>query len=377
MHVAWLATAGAVLSKGLVGLVIPGGTLVLYSLFQRDWKLWRRLHIATGLLLFLAVAAPWFVLVTVRNPEFAWFFFVHEHLLRYTTEIHQRIEPWYYFLPLAIAGGLPWTVTMVGALWRACRADPEQRFQSLRFLAIWAIFVLVFFSASGSKLPPYILPLFPALALLSAVYVSRLPGPLLGWQLAPVAVLALAALIALPFVHSSGDTPPELIESFKLWLVAGALVILLGLGFAIWFARSQRVDLAVLTAAFSALLAVQLMLTGHEAVSPSMSAYRLAAAVKPYLKPGVPFYSVAMYDQTLDFYLGRTVTLVEFRDELDFGLQQQPELAIASVGEWMTLWRGQTDAFAIMEKVNYDSLSRHIPMQVIAHDQRRYLVKKP
>ncbi len=66
-----------------------------------------------------------------------------------------------------------------------------------------------------------------------------------------------------------------------------------------------------------------------------MSAYRMAQQVKPYLKPGIPFYSVGTYDQTLDFYLGRTVTLVQFRDEMDYGLQQEPQLAIPTVEEWM------------------------------------------
>ncbi len=79
MHVAWAAMAGAVLTKGLVGLVIPGATLVIYTLIQRDWRLWQRLHPITGLLLFLVITAPWFLIVSMRNPEFAWFFFVHEH----------------------------------------------------------------------------------------------------------------------------------------------------------------------------------------------------------------------------------------------------------------------------------------------------------
>ena len=78
MHTAWAAMAGAVLSKGLVGIVIPGATLVLYTLIQRDWRPWGRLHLISGSLLFLAITAPWFVLVSMRNPEFAWFFFVHE-----------------------------------------------------------------------------------------------------------------------------------------------------------------------------------------------------------------------------------------------------------------------------------------------------------
>ena len=207
MHVAWAATAGAVLSKGLIGLVIPGATLVAYTLVQRDWTRWRRLHLVTGLPLLLAIAAPWFVLASLRNPEFAWFFFVHEHLLRYTTQIHQRVEPWYYYIPLLLAGGLPWTLVMADAVWRTWRAEPGALFQPRRFLLVWCVFILVFFSVSGSKLPPYILPVYPALALLCGQHLSSLSGRALAWQLAPVAVLPVVMLIGLPFVHSSGDTP--------------------------------------------------------------------------------------------------------------------------------------------------------------------------
>ncbi len=227
MHVAWAAMAGAVLSKGLVGLVIPGATLVLYSLIQRDWRVWRRLHLITGLLLFLAIAAPWFVLVSMRNPEFAWFFFVHEHLLRYTTKIHQRDEPWYYFLPLLIAGGLPWTVVMLDAAWHSWKLEALKTFQARRFLLIWCSFVLLFFSASGSKLPPYILPLFPALALLTGWRLTSISGKALTWQLAPIALLALGALCAWPFIKTSGrhaggaDPRIQALDCGRRWAHAG------------------------------------------------------------------------------------------------------------------------------------------------------------
>ena len=378
MHVAWAATAGAVLSKGLVGIAIPGATLVLYTLVQRDWQRWRRLHLGTGVLLFFALAAPWFVLVSLRNPEFPWFFFVHEHLLRYTTQIHQRVEPWYYYVPMLIAGALPWTVVMADAVRRGWSAEPDRIFQARRFLLLWCGFVLAFFSASGSKLPPYILPLFPALALLCAGHLTTLPGRALGWQLAPMAVLTAAALVALPFVHTSGDTPVALIERYKPWLAAAALVGLVTAVWSVLLSFSRRVPAAVLTAGAGALLALQLMITGYESLSPSLSAYGIAQAVKPYLKPGIPFYSVATYDQTLDFYLERTLTLAGFRDELDYGLQQEPRLGIASVADWMQLWRQQPYALALMNKVTYDSLATSgFPMELIAHDHWRYVVKTP
>jgi 4-amino-4-deoxy-L-arabinose transferase-like glycosyltransferase len=378
MHVAWAAMAGAVLSKGLIGIVIPAATLVLYSIAQRDLQIWRRLHLITGLILFLAICAPWFVLVSLRNPEFPWFFFIHEHFLRFTTKIHQRVEPWFYFIPLFIAGGLPWLVVMVDALWRGALPEARAGFHVRRFLLIWCVFVFVFFSASGSKLPPYILPLFPAAALLTGWRLTSISGKVLAWMIAPMALVGAAGLLALPFVHGSGDTPVELIGNYKLWLAAAAL---LGLGAAvggIQLARRERIGAAVTLVGFGALVSFQLALTGHESLSPSMSAYHIAQQVKPHLRPNMAFYSVNGYDQTLDFYLGRTVTLVQFRDELDYGLQQEPQLAIDTVSDWMRTWSQQKYALALLDKGMYERLSAGgLPMELIAHDARRYVVKKP
>jgi 4-amino-4-deoxy-L-arabinose transferase-like glycosyltransferase len=376
MHTAWAAMAGAVLTKGLVGLVIPGATLVIYTLIQRDWRLWQRLRPITGLLLFLVITAPWFIIVSMRNPEFAWFFFVHEHLLRYTTTIHQRVEPWYYFLPLLIVGWLPWTAVVASAMWRAWKPDPGARLQPRRLLLIWCAFVLLFFSASGSKLPSYILPLFPAGALLAGWRLASVSGSRLAWQIAPMGLLGLAGLIALPFIRTSGDTPVQLIQAFKPWIGAAASITLLGAAYAAWVARRGNVPRAVLVTGLVGLLATQLIVTGHEALSPSMSAFRMAQLVKPYLKPGSPFYSVGTYDQTLDFYLGRTVTLVQFRDEMDFGLQQEPHLAIPSVEQWIETWKQQPYAVAQVEKGIYEQLkAKGFPMQLIANDHRRYFIK--
>jgi 4-amino-4-deoxy-L-arabinose transferase-like glycosyltransferase len=98
MLAAWVALALAVLSKGLIGLVLPGAALLIYTFLQRDWSLWRRMHLTGGLLLFLAISAPWFVVVSLRNSEFFDFFFIHEHFARFLTGEAHREGAWWYFL---------------------------------------------------------------------------------------------------------------------------------------------------------------------------------------------------------------------------------------------------------------------------------------
>ena len=156
----WIACALAVLSKGLIGIVLPLGTVALSIMLARDWTLVRRLRPVVGGTLFLLIAAPWFIAVSMANPEFAHFFFVQEHFQRFTTQMHQRVHPWWYFVPVLAAGFAPWLAPLA----RSALVRLRERSGTELLFWCWALVVFVFFSASGSKLPPYIVPIFPALA---------------------------------------------------------------------------------------------------------------------------------------------------------------------------------------------------------------------
>ncbi|HEY0342961.1 MAG TPA: glycosyltransferase family 39 protein, partial [Steroidobacteraceae bacterium] len=139
MLVAWVAAALAILSKGIVVGVLTGASLVVYSLIERDVRPWKRLHAAIGVPLFLLVAAPWFVAVSLRNPDFPGFFFIHKHFARFLTTVHQRVEPWWFFLPWLLLGVLPWGLALAGASVRGWRdiGPTQQQFKPLRFLLIF------------------------------------------------------------------------------------------------------------------------------------------------------------------------------------------------------------------------------------------------
>ena len=126
MLLAWAAMALAVLSKGLMGVILPGAALFLYSVFNRDITVWKRMHWFGGLAVFLLVAAPWFVLVIKANPEFFDRFFIYEHYTRFTTKVHGRYQPWYYFVPVLLMGMLPWTMLMFDALLRTWRTSVQK-----------------------------------------------------------------------------------------------------------------------------------------------------------------------------------------------------------------------------------------------------------
>src|SRR5215467_14169597 len=226
MLLAWAAAAFAVLSKGLIGIVIPGLALAVYVAVARDFSALRRLHWIAGLVLFSAIAVPWFVLVQHRNPEFFHFFFIREHFERYLLSDHHRPGPWWYFVPVVLVGLLPWTPAVPAAIARAWKA-PAEGFKVDRFLVIWAAVVVVFFSASHSKLPGYVLPAVPAILLLLARHYPAMSDRLRRWPaVACVASGAVLALLAAALLALSGRLPWKGVQAeYSIWLLGAALVL--------------------------------------------------------------------------------------------------------------------------------------------------------
>ncbi len=380
---AWLALALAVLSKGLIGLLLPAATVVLYSLWQRDFGLWRRLHLLAGLALLIAVTAPWFVAVSAANPEFARFFFIHEHFERFLTKVHGRYQPIWYFLPILLAGMLPWLVSLFSAPWRAARRDPAVRFQPRRFLLVWVAVVFCFFSLSDSKLASYILPLFPALAALIGWHfaeISHRDPRALRWHALPLILLALGCLALARQVTrlASPEVPVALYAAYQPWLEAAGGALLAGALAAFAFSWRALPRAALISLAAGGLFFSQLILLGHDSLAPSNSAYAIDLRIRDQVKPGVPFYSVDTYDQTLPFYLKRTLTMVGYKDELGFGIDQEPGKFIPDLAGFAAAWRAAPDAWALMGPDTYRQfLAKGLPMQLVAQDTRRVIIRKP
>lgn len=394
MLTAWAAMGLAVLSKGLIGIVLPGAVLMIYLVLSRDWALLKMLEWWRGPWLFLVIAAPWFVMVSVRNPEFSHFFFIHEHFERFLTTEHRRDGAWWYFVPILLGGSLPWLTVMGPALFsslvRPFRPAPlmhsmpysDRRFKPEWMLLIWAVFIFVFFSASSSKLPAYILPIFPALAILFARAAASLNRKQLLTHLALLAVLALAALVLvfkLTGLRQFENASPAYL-GYREWLMFCFGGWLIGMALTAVLAWWNRLTAAILALALIGLLTWTGILLGHEQLRGTTSSYDLSQAIAPELRKAgqpVPFYSIGMYDQTMNYYLGRTVTLVEHRDEMDFGLQQEPSKWIPDMATFEQRWRNDPQAFAIMAPDIFAKLQAlALPMRVIFRDTSRVVIAK-
>ena len=376
----WAACALATLSKGLIGIVLPAGAVALYVLWHRDWRVLARLELGKGLALFLLIAAPWFVMVSLANHEFARFFFIHEHFERFLTKDHGRFQPWWYFLPLLALGLVPWTLALPGALASAARRRPLARFNPQRFLLAYCVFVFVFFSVSDSKLFGYILPIFPALAMLLGDWLPRVNSRALAALCVTAALggAGLAALTPLATEKLSGNLPPELVAGFARWMVVAAVAIVAAGVVATVSALRVRKNAAIAWLALGGLAFTQLLLTGYQSLAPVYSSRQLVERIRPALEAAKHVYFVELFDHSFLFYSKRTAIMVGDKDELDTSLTWENINYLPTLEAFSRAWRKDGPAVALMSPYEYDKLKRAgFPMRFLARDPRRVAVATP
>ncbi|MBI3452724.1 MAG: phospholipid carrier-dependent glycosyltransferase [Rhodospirillales bacterium] len=368
LYLAYAMAAGAVLTKGLIGIVLPGLVVFVWLAVTGQWRLLREVHLPTGLLLFLVLAVPWHIMAGSRTPEFYWFYFVHEHFLRFVTKIHNRYQPPWFFIPIILLGFLPWVVFLGQATGRAVAEAwrDRRRHQNEMFLLLWVLLIFAFFSASDSKLIPYILPVFPPLAIFIGRYLADgfadavVPRGMRAGFTAFAGLwsaLAIAALAVLAF-------PERLIGAENAgemhvagWLVpatAGSLV--LGAAAAIVVVRRGGL-IASLVVMFVAAVSVNLLGDALVGRYQLRSIKPLAEILNQRLKPGDEVVTYRNYHQDLPVYIGRTVTIVEWTGELEFGttIEDTSGWMIEDATFWER-WRGPKTVYMIVPPWRFDGL---------------------
>lgn len=352
----YVSAALATLAKGLIGFLLPGAVMFSWLLLYHQWRQLRPFHLPVGALLFLGITVPWHWAVIARNPDFAWFYFVHEHLLRFTTDVHERVQPWWFFLPLVCFGLFPWS----GFLWPALRRSLADGWTGRRahavegFWVIWFALILLFFSSSHSKLVPYILPVFPALAVLVARECERLiagdawPRSLrlgAGASLGVMALLALGLLLGPHFAKIPGQA-----AALRPYSLAGFTVVMLasGLGFRALHARRAQALLAALTAG-SVGLGLVLTLAGSTIQKPGTKDLALVLARQD--AAAAPVFTYQEFFHDLPYYLHREVQAVDYDGEFSFGKGAEPDSPnFLPVDAFRARWADSAPAFLIISK---------------------------
>lgn len=321
---AWVAAALAFLSKGLISVLFPAvWTIALIGLFPK----WRRpslkLLSPLGAALAVLLAAPWFLAVQERRPDFFRTFFIEQHFQRYLTPKYSRGAPWWFYLAVLPGGLLPWTAPFAAGLSKTVRnpfKDPRAT-----ALALWIAGVILFFTASHSKLATYALPVLPHAALLAALALEEGPpkwSRILSRVLGGTLLLSSAVLLLLYFRLPHLALPPigadvPLLRALSLRVFA--LLACLG-GAQLYAPSSKRPALAL---GLGGILAGLCLVSAISAASPLISAKELALSLKERARPEDEIWTYDSYLHGLQFYTGRPVDrMVYFVGEFHYAQRE-------------------------------------------------------
>jgi 4-amino-4-deoxy-L-arabinose transferase-like glycosyltransferase len=315
---AWLGVAA--LAKGPGAVALAGGSIALWMICTRQWRAGLRLAHPAAIAAFTVIAVPWYALCAWHNPDFLHTFLFLHNVERYLTPVFQHRQPFWFFGPILLIALLPWTVLLFPAgaeglrLWRDKTFVDSPGF----FIVCWAIFPIVFFSFSQSKLPGYILPVIAPLALLCGVALERriaASGINRPWALAAVATTVLALYLAAPFLGQK--FLPDLFNSQnwhargKILQCYGAIVFVASLLFL--FVRYPRLALSSICTSglFLALMANDTLGIAEVRTDDQFSARRIAASPQmhpPYATDPITLYQIQRnWEFGLNFYLGRVI----------------------------------------------------------------------
>jgi 4-amino-4-deoxy-L-arabinose transferase-like glycosyltransferase len=340
LYLLYVSSALAFLTKGLIGIVFPCAIMILWLCISKRWGDILRLFSPVGVILFLLISCPWIILVQKANPDFLWFFFVQEHFLRYTTIFHARNHSDLFYIPVALAGALPWSAFLLKALKEGAeKRAPLFEAAERQLLLIWTFFILIFFSLSMSKLIPYIAPIFLPIAIFMGhlfrsyedrtIHLEKDKGRRFLYDL-PIILQSFmfTAIILLPFFIKNVKLGKYLenCQVEKWWwllvlpvFIQVMLIFLPSLIKKRW-GRGWFLTIVILSTLFwiSIHFPIACFLT------PSRSAYPVSKAIHALLPPNQELYQFRTSLYGIDFYNQIRTPLVDRVGELKYGVGQLP-----------------------------------------------------
>jgi len=312
-------------------------------------------------------------MVSVHNRGFLHFFFVVQHLERFLGGTAEHAKPWWYFLPITLAGLLPWTF---GLFVRPAARTDAQTARLRAFLWTWAVVIVCFFSASSCKLVAYVLPALPALAGVLGLNLAvanerseRRGCSVAGW--ASVAFFAVLAVVWPVWAHHQGDFALGRVGPLAWRLTVASVVAALAFGW--WSARRLSARWLLLPAAGTAL--VWLALNGAATnLSPELGHEDVCLEAVRQMGPRDVFVLFRHYDPGMVFYVRRRPIIFDVKNELAFGMAQEP------MGDWyregdrafIDLMRGPRRVFCFSGQEQYEAAKKLVsPLYVISRARKR------
>lgn len=387
----------AALTKGLIGIVFPAMIIGAWILLANRWDVLKKMRIPLGLAIFAAISIPWYVLVQKANPEFFEFFFVKQQVSRFLTTEHfnNRTTTWFY-VPIVLLGIIPWCVFTIQALAYNIKSvwKNKQNHQVELFLLLWLFLIFAFFSVPKSKTVGYILPIFPAIALLTGNYLDQCWDKVksTGIRVGMALFLLLCAALSIGSFIAPQIKSLEINPEMSHYLTINAVVFMISglvMGYLLLKKRLPEQFVAISISA----VALLLLVTASCGAINQKTIKPMAVQIKSQLQPDDEIVAYYKYFQDLPIYLERRITIVadwtaddiatndNWLRELWYGMpfQDTKDWLINDKTFWKR-WNGNKRLFVFTDESYYEAIqkkSKHKVYKIAQHHHAILLSNRP
>lgn len=342
IYLMYAFAALACLTKGLIGFILPSFVAFLWIALTKQWKKIKEILYIPGLLVFLLIFLPWHILVCFKNHDFFHFYFIVEHFLRYTTSMHGRYQPNWFFIPIILIGLLPWTGFSLVAIKDLFKHNGK--YSENVFFASWIFGIFGFFSFSSSKLIPYILPIVPPIAFLTANLLSDAKNDIKDFKLGVWLNTALFAIATCVFFVAAKPAIEDLLKNRDILLLvcifaALGLILLIISIWTVYFKANITLSIFVYIFISANMLWVINKAAPYYQYEKRPSTKNHAEIVRLNRKKEDLVFCYGRYYQDFPVYLNSTVGVVDYIGELEFGHNAERERSnLISGDEFWKLW---------------------------------------
>ena len=391
LYLVYVAMALGTLTKGLVAIVLTGAVIFMYAICTKQFKLLAKSLSIVGLILFLAITIPWFYLVCRDNPDFFYFFFIQEHFLRYLTKMHDRYQPFYFFIPCIILGIFPWT-GFLGFSWKKL-FSPKMMWHKLQdsprknayvFLFLWFSIIFVFYSMSDSKLVPYIVPCLIPLSIIISDRILSLENMASKMKSVLIVNGVIAFIICLALVYTAVRGDFMAVSEFLA--VGGSLILTLMifsvLNLFLWHKYHDVQKIILSYVLFSILFSFSLQPVITE-VANHRTSKNASAVVNMWKNEDSVIICYRDYVQDMPFYTKSRLMVYDYLGELEFGAKHKSGEGwfFNNQEELLRIWQNNREAIVVipskfkneaLAKLNIDKENTNIDMR----EADRYIIIK-
>jgi len=384
IYIFYIVLGLATLAKGFVPIMLVAVTITIFLLAEKKILFLKELKWAKGIAIYCLVVFPWLLTISLKEKDFFNFFVIDQQILRFLTSKHKRTGSIFYFFPVLLGGMFPWSLFIprsIVKLWNK---------SELRLFIIWSCVVFIFFSISKSKLPPYILPIFPSLSVvIGYLFYEQWQQPdkrrietfayiLVFFLFSATSILGINGIFN-EWVSQMSSDAIDILVNLKGFLITVSVISTIP-ACLLCFRKFNGFSFTFYALSIFSFLFISTLLLNLNVIDEMNTTKRITNSINENKDNYDYIINYASYDQTLPFYTKRRIIIASYKGELEMGSQyNDAKEYFIDEDAFVDLYKSDKKIFCVLKEKRLNRLKEKMPEKIsiiTCHNERCLITNK-